>query len=92
MLSVLANFDASLANILPIDYFKCMSVHDKELRWDILRPKKVTDKDDAPNQSMSLPQCCALGYLNFEADSQHQMVPTLPCSPNISKCQVSDCH
>ena len=67
-------------------------VHDKELRWDILRPKKVTDKDDAPNQSMSLPQCCALGYLNFEADSQHQMVPTLPCSPNISKCQVSDCH
>ena len=23
-------------------------VHAKELRWDILRPKKVTEKDDAP--------------------------------------------
>ena len=27
MLSVVARFDVSLANILPIDYFKCVSIN-----------------------------------------------------------------
>ena len=76
MLSVLANFDASLANILPIDYFKCMSVHDKELRWDILRAKKVTDKDDAPKSvNVIAPALCPWISELRGRHSQHQMVP-----------------
>ena len=68
-------------------------VHDQELRWDILRAKKVTDKDDAPKSVNPVaPALCPWISELRGRHSQHQMVPTLPFSPNISKCQVSDCH
>ena len=68
-------------------------VHDKELRWDILRAKKVTDKDDAPKSvNVIAPALCPWISELRGRHSQHQMVPSPPHSPNISKCQVSDCH
>ena len=63
-------------------------VHYKGLHWDFLRPKKVTDKVDAPESASAVAAALCFSL----ADSQRQMVPRLPRSPNISKCQVSDCH
>ena len=51
-------------------------VHDKELRWDILRAKKVTDKDDAPKSVNPVaPALCPWISELRGRHSQHQMVP-----------------
>ena len=68
-------------------------VHCKGLRCDFLRPKKVTDNVDAPKSvnEVAAALCPLISELRGR-HSQRQMAPRLPCSPNISKCQVSDCH
>ena len=94
MLSMLAHSDVSLANILPADYFKCMSkCIAKGYGEKILRPKKVTDKVDAPKSvnAVAAALCPSISELQGR-HSQCQMAPRLPRSPNICNCQVSDCH
>ena len=68
-------------------------VHYKGLRWDFLRPKKVTNKVDAPKlvNVVAAALCPSISEL-WGRYSQRQMVSRLPRSPNISKCQVYDCH
>ena len=89
MLNVFAHSDVSLANILPIDYFKCMSMcNTTGYAETFLDLRKWLAKSTRLNQSMQLPLCCALRYLNFEVNGK----PRFYRSPNISRCQVSDCH
>ena len=68
-------------------------VHYKGLRCDFLRSKKVTDKVDASKlvNAVAAALCPSISELRGR-QSQRQMAPRLPRSPNISKCQVSDCH
>ena len=56
---MLAHSDASLANILPIDYFKFMPM---------CITKGYTKTSLDLNQSIRLPLRCALHYLNSKAD------------------------
>ena len=69
--------------MLPADYFKCMS----------MCTKKVTDKVDAPIlvNAVSTALCPSISELRGR-HSQQQMAPRFNRSPNISKCQVSDCQ
>ena len=63
------------------------------LRRDFLRPKKVTDKVDAPKSvnAVAAAVCASISELRG-IHNKCQMAPRLPRSPNISKCLVSDCH
>ena len=65
-------------------------VHYKGLQWNFLRLKKVTDKVGAPKSvnTVAAALCPSMSELRGR-HSQHQMVPRLPHSPNISRCQVS---
>ena len=68
-------------------------VHYKGLRWDFLTPKKVTDKVDTPKSINAVPAALCLLISELRGrHSQRHMAPQRPRSPNISKCQVSDCH
>ena len=59
----------------------------------MLTPKKVTEKVDAPKSvdAVAPALCSSISELR-DRRSQCQMAPRFPRSPNISKCQVSDCH
>ena len=94
MLSLLAHSDVSLANIHPIDYFKCISMcitmDNAEVFYSL---KKVTDKVDAPKSvnAVAAALCPLIPELQGR-HSQRQMALLLPRSASVSKCQVSDCH
>ena len=65
----------------------------KGLRCIFLRPKKVTDIVDAPKpvNAVVIALCPSICEPRGR-HNQRQMAPQLPRSPNVSKCQVSDCH
>ena len=85
MLSVLAHSDVSLANILPKDYFKCMSM--------CIRRKKVTATVDAPKSVNAVAAMLHPWISELRGKhGQRQMTPRFFRSPNRSKCQLSDCH
>ena len=71
----------------------CVYKHYKGLRWDFLRPKRVTGKVYTPKSvnTLAATLCPSISEL-WDRYSQRQMAPRLPRSPNISKCQVSDCR
>ena len=65
----------------------------KGLRCDFLTPKKVSDKVDEPKSvnAVAAALCPSISKLQGRY-RQRQMAPRHLRSPNISKCQVSDCH
>ena len=60
---------------------------------DFLRPKKVTDKVDAPKlvDVVAAALCPSISELRVR-HSQRYTAPPFSRSPDLSKCQVSDCH
>ena len=53
----------------------------------------VSDKVNAPKSidAVATALCASISELRCR-HSQRQMAPQLPRSPDLSKCQVSDCH
>ena len=55
--------------------------------------KKVTEKVDAPKSVDEVVAALSPSISELQCKySQHQMVTWLPRSPDLNKCQVSDCH
>ena len=76
---------------LPTDYFQIYATYiTKGCAETSLDLRKWLTKTTRLNQSRRLLLCCA--YLNSEADIANAMAPWLPRSPNLRKCQDSDCH
>ena len=53
----------------------------------------MTEKVDAPKSVdvVAAALCPSISELRGR-HSQCQMIPQLPCLPDLIKCQVSDCH
>ena len=83
ILIVLAHSAVSLANILPIDYLKSMSICiTKGYAETCLHLRKWLTMSTRLNQSMRLPLSCALRNLNSEADiATARWHPSFPVYP-----------